>query len=74
MNRLDCIMQGVLESLWRKASDKATRYGFKQGCRDRDAGMAFNGKLPNDIHQSFAPAYTRGYVVGYYGLDNEPEF
>lgn len=74
MNRLDYIAQDVLSSLWRKADDKAARYGFERGCRDRDAGMEFDGKLPSDVHQSFAPSYARGYLVGYHGLDNEPEF
>ena len=74
MNRLDYIAQDVLSSLWRKAADKATRYGFNRGCRDRDGGMAFDSKLPGDVHQSFATSYAKGYAVGYYGIDNEPEF
>lgn len=74
MNRLDYIAQDVLSSLWRKAADKAVRKGFEQGCRDIGDGMAFNSKLPRDIHQSFASAYVTGYRAGYYGLDNEPEF
>lgn len=74
MNRLDYIAQDVLSSLWRKAADKATRYGFEQGCRDRDGGMAFDVKLPSDVHHSFASSYAKGYWIGYYGLDDEPEF
>lgn len=74
MNRLDYVVQDVLSSLWSKAATKATRYGFERGCRDRDGGMAFNGKLPSDVHHSFASSYAKGYCVGYYGIDNEPEF
>lgn len=74
MNRLDYTVQDVLSSLWRKADDKAARYGFERGCRDRDEGMAFDVTLPSGVHQSFAPSYARGYWLGFYGIDDEPEF
>lgn len=74
MNRLDYIAQDVLSLLWHKAADKAARRGFEQGCRDIGDGMAFNCKLPRDIHQSFASAYGTGYWAGYYGPDDEPAF
>lgn len=74
MSRLDYIAQGVLESLWRKAANKAARDGFKQGCHDRDNHIAFNDKLPREVHHSFAMAYGKGYWAGYYGVDDEPAF
>lgn len=74
MNRIDYIVQDVLSSWWCKAAIKATRYGFEQGCRDRDYGMSFNVTLPSGVHQSFASSYARGYWAGFYGVDNEPEF
>lgn len=74
MNRFDYIAQGVLESLWRKAANKAARKGFEQGCRDRDDCVPFNGNLPRDIHHSFASSYASGYRVGYCGIDDEPAF